>query len=173
MWDLTRYNVLVQQVEGCSDILDRVLERIQQTAGADLVALELTRHIEQAVDELDLHALRMLACYDPSAVSQLRLGLRRDRRRRPGHSERRTKTKPLLRLTTDSTTPYVPMTKDELRIASLALRTLMPSRSAKGRRQRGLHMPEIEKQRKVMLKLAQTMETLLKRLNMPTPPALS
>jgi hypothetical protein len=83
MWGFTRYNVIVQQVEGVSDVLRRVADRIEPLAGADPdhVAPLLVSHLREIVGHLDRRALAMLAHYDPTAAEFVAGGEVRDPRR--------------------------------------------------------------------------------------------
>lgn len=82
MWGESRYNVLVQQVEGCSDILTHVIAKIEPLVGSDAIANELLHLLRVTVDQLDRRALVMLRLYDPAAAGMLRAGVKRDPRRR-------------------------------------------------------------------------------------------
>lgn len=85
MWDFSRYNVIVQQVEGCSDLLTEAAERIAPMVKLDRdgVAPLLLDHLRAAAAMLDRRALRMLALYDPAARAMWRAGVRKDPRRGP------------------------------------------------------------------------------------------
>lgn len=83
MWDFSRYNVIVQQVEGCSDLLREAADRIEAHTGADPsgVAGCLLGQLRLTVDELDRRALAMLSFYDPYASALIKAGVVRDPRR--------------------------------------------------------------------------------------------
>ena len=82
MWGESQYNVLVKQVEGCSDILTHVIAKIEPLVGSDAVANGLLQQLRVTVDRLDRRALRMLRLYDPAAAAMLKAGVKRDPRRR-------------------------------------------------------------------------------------------
>jgi len=85
MWGFSRYNVIVQQVEGVSDLLKDVADRIEPNAHLDPdgVAPRLLEHLRAAAAAMDRRALRMLALYDPAARAMWRAGVRKDPRRGP------------------------------------------------------------------------------------------
>jgi hypothetical protein len=82
MWDFGQYNLVVKQVEGCSDILRDVLARHGQGGTIhSRVSKRLLKHLSQAITELDKRALRMLALYDAAAREMVRNGVHYDPRR--------------------------------------------------------------------------------------------
>lgn len=81
IWDFSRYNVLVKQVEGCSDILAGVLDQVTAASRSDARARLIVRKMRRAMESLDRSALEMLAVYDPAAVAMLAAGVKRDPRR--------------------------------------------------------------------------------------------
>jgi hypothetical protein len=81
MWGESRYNVLVKQVEGCSDHLQSVVDSVEQHAEGDDIAREIVRRMKKAIEYLDSQALKMLSPYDPMAPIYLARGLTRDPRR--------------------------------------------------------------------------------------------
>jgi len=85
MWDFSRYNVIVQQVEGVADLLRDAANRIAPTAHQDPdgVAPLLLAGLRLAADEMDARALAMISVYDPMAQAYIRQGLKRDPRRGP------------------------------------------------------------------------------------------
>ena len=83
MWGESRYNVLVKQVEGCSDHLQHVVNTVEQQAQHDDIAREIVRRMKKAIEYLDSQALKMLAPYDIMAPIYLAKGITRDPRRGP------------------------------------------------------------------------------------------
>lgn len=81
MWDFGQYNLVVKQVEGCSDILRDVLERTRQDTIHTRVSSRLQKHLEAAITDLDKRALRMLAIYDGYAQDLVKEGKTYDPRR--------------------------------------------------------------------------------------------
>ena|SRR5271166_5226684 len=81
MWGESRYNVLVKQVEGCSDHLQHCVNTVAQHSDEDRVARNIVRRMKKAIEYLDRQALKMLAPYDIAAKSFLVEGLTRDPRR--------------------------------------------------------------------------------------------
>jgi hypothetical protein len=80
-WDFSRYNVVVKQVEGVSDLLRDVQARIVPMVAEDRIAAGLVQHLSEAIAELDERAIRMLSLYDPAAVVMLENGVKYDPRR--------------------------------------------------------------------------------------------
>jgi len=85
MWGFSRYNVIVQQIEGVSDLLNDAADRIAPSVNLDPdgVAPLLLEHLRAAAAMMDRRALRMLALYDPAARAMWRAGVRKDPRRGP------------------------------------------------------------------------------------------
>jgi|HubBroStandDraft_2_1064218.scaffolds.fasta_scaffold358972_3 hypothetical protein len=81
MWDYGQYNLIVKQVEGCSDILRSALGNVKTITLHSAVSLKLQKHLEAAAKDLDKRALRMLALYDGAAQEMLRNGVTYDPRR--------------------------------------------------------------------------------------------
>ena len=81
MWDFGQYNLVVKQVEGCSDILRNALGNAEAIKVQSRVSIRLQQHLRQAAKELDKRALRMLALYDPAAKQMVRDGVDYDPRR--------------------------------------------------------------------------------------------
>ena len=81
VWDFSRYNVVVKQVEGVSDTLRDVEKRIRDQVGDDPVANHLLRNVRLAIEDLDARALTMLSAYDPVAHAMLEAGVKYDERR--------------------------------------------------------------------------------------------
>jgi hypothetical protein len=81
MWDFGQYNLVVKQVEGCSDILRNALGNCEAITIQSRVSKRLQKHLAAAVKELDRRALRMLALYDPVARQMVREGVDYDPRR--------------------------------------------------------------------------------------------
>ena len=81
MWDFGQYNLVVKQVEGCSDILRNALGNVQTITIHSPISVKLQKHLAAAVKDLDKRALQMLALYDPSAKQMLRDGITYDPRR--------------------------------------------------------------------------------------------
>jgi hypothetical protein len=81
MWGETRYNVVVKQVEGCSDHLGYVVSQIEETAKNDPTARELVRRLKKIIEYLDVQSLKLLAGYDPAAAVMLAEGVKKDPRR--------------------------------------------------------------------------------------------
>ena len=84
MWGESRYNVLVKQVEECSDHLQYVVSTVEENAKGDAVAENIIRRMKRLIEALDLQALKMLAPYDIFAKQCLVEKLKRDSRRRRG-----------------------------------------------------------------------------------------
>ena len=84
MWGDSRYNVLVKQVEECSDHLQYVVSTVEENAKGDAVAENIIRRMKRLIEALDLQALKMLAPYDIFAKQCLVEKLKRDPRRRRG-----------------------------------------------------------------------------------------
>lgn len=81
--DFSRYNVIVQQVEGVSDVLADCASKVAPMVGDNEIAGLLLRHLRDASAQLDRRAIRMLALYDPAARQMFKDGVQRDPRRRP------------------------------------------------------------------------------------------
>jgi hypothetical protein len=81
MWDFGQYNLVVKQVEGCSDILRNALGNCQAITVHSRVSERLQKHLAAAVKDLDKRALRMLALYDPYAQQLIKDGVGYDPRR--------------------------------------------------------------------------------------------
>ena len=81
MWDFGQYNLLVKQVEGCSDILRNALGNCQTITVQTRVSLRLQKHLALTIADLDKRALRMLALYDDYAAQLVREGVDYDPRR--------------------------------------------------------------------------------------------
>ena len=75
MWDFGQYNLVVKQVEGCSDILRNALGNCQTITVQTRVSQRLQKHLAHAVKDLDKRALRMLALYDDYAAQLVREGV--------------------------------------------------------------------------------------------------
>jgi hypothetical protein len=83
MWDFSRYNVIVKQVEGASDILHAAANTITPLVKSDPhgIAPKLLELLREAAADLDIQALRMLALYDPAAADYVSRHFTRDPRR--------------------------------------------------------------------------------------------
>jgi len=83
MWDFSRYNVIVKQVEGVSDILHAAARTVEPLVEADAtgIAPKLLELLREAAADLDIQALKMLALYDPAAAHYVRQRFTRDPRR--------------------------------------------------------------------------------------------
>jgi hypothetical protein len=81
--DFSRYNVIVQQVEGVADVLADCASKVAPLVGDNEIAGLLLGHLRDAAAQLDRRALRMLSLYDPAARQMLKDGVPRDPRRRP------------------------------------------------------------------------------------------
>lgn len=81
-WDFSGYNVVVQQVEGVSNVLHDCAKRLEPLVGEDEIAQLLLGHLRDATEQLDRRAIRMLALYDPAARQMWRDKVKFDPRRR-------------------------------------------------------------------------------------------
>jgi hypothetical protein len=81
MWDFGQYNLVVKQVEGCSDILRNAAGNAASITVQSGVSKKLQKHLLAAAKDLDKRALRMLALYDGAARQMLRDGITYDPRR--------------------------------------------------------------------------------------------
>ncbi len=84
MWGESRCNVLVKQVEECSDHLQHVVSTVEESAKGNRIAENIIRRMKRLIEALDIQALKMLAPYDVYAKQCLVDKLKRDPRRRRG-----------------------------------------------------------------------------------------